>query len=350
MTNTVNRRGFLKAAAGTGAWLWAGAETRTAVAQATTVIPEVDKISVTIITDNYFDINASRHKIAKRFGRTPGSSPDDWGLHAEHGLAYHVETTAQGVTHSLLFDYGTDTHGVLRNLDLLQVNLKGLDALALSHGHWDHYLTLVNFLKAKRSILREGIPLYVGEDAFIERFSKEADGVVSMGRLDRAAIDALGTVRIVETTGPIALVPGAYFSGPIEMSTEYEQVAARMVMKRGEQFVQDLFPGERTVVLNVKGQGLVVLSGCAHRGIVNAVKHAQKITGIPRVHAVVGGFHLTGTRPEVIQRTVADMKAIGPSYIVPTHCTGFQAIQTFAKEMPEQFVFSAVGTRFTFGA
>ena len=218
-------------------------------------------------------------------------------------------------------------------------------------GHWDHYLTLVNFLKAKKSALREGTPLYVGEEAFIERFSREADGnVVSMGRLERSEIEALGCVRIVETKEPTALVPGAFFSGNIDMVTEYEKVAPRLVLKRGDQFVQDVFPGERAVVLNLKGGGLVVLSGCAHRGIVNAVKQAQKITGINRVHAVVGGFHLTGTRPEVIQRTVTDMKAIGPSYIVPTHCTGFQAIQTFAKDMPDQFVFSAVGTRFTFAA
>jgi 7,8-dihydropterin-6-yl-methyl-4-(beta-D-ribofuranosyl)aminobenzene 5'-phosphate synthase len=349
MTIQMNRRVFLRAAVGTGL-LVTGARPRSVMAQGTVAIPEADKISVTIVADNYFDINASPHKIAKRFGRTPGSSPDSWGLHAEHGLSYHVEATVNGAPHTFLFDYGTDTHGVLRNMELLKVSLNGLEALALSHGHWDHYLTLVNFLKAKRSVLREGTPLHVGEEAFIERFSKEADGVVSMGRLDKAEIEALGCVRVVETKEPTALVPGAFFSGPIEMTTEYEKVAARMVMKRGDQFVQDLFPGERAVVMNLKGAGLVVLSGCAHRGIVNAVKHAQKITGISRVHAVVGGFHLTGTRPEVIQRTVADIKAIGPSYIVPTHCTGFQAIQAFAKEMPEQFVFSAVGTRFTFGS
>lgn len=99
-------------------------------------------------------------------------------------------------------------------------------------------------------------------------------------------------------------------------------------------------------MLNAKGKGLVVVSGCAHRGIVNTVKHAQKMTGIEKVHAVVGGFHLTGAKPEVIQKTIADIKAIRPDYIVPTHCTGFEAISAFAREMPDQFILNTVGTRY----
>jgi 7,8-dihydropterin-6-yl-methyl-4-(beta-D-ribofuranosyl)aminobenzene 5'-phosphate synthase len=89
-----------------------------------------------------------------------------------------------------------------------------------------------------------------------------------------------------------------------------------------------------------------VLSGCAHRGIVNTVKHAQKTTGTEKVCAVIGGFHLTGAKPELIQRTIADMKAIHPEYIVPTHCTGFEAISAFAREMPDQLILNTAGTRY----
>ena len=102
------------------------------------------------------------------------------------------------------------------------------------------------------------------------------------------------------------------------------------------------------MVFNVRGKGLVVASGCAHRGIVNAVKQAQKISGIEKVYAVLGGFHLTGAKPEIIQRTIADIKTVGPDYIIPTHCTGFPAITAFAREMPDQFILSTVGTRFSF--
>ena len=111
--------------------------------------------------------------------------------------------------------------------------------------------------------------------------------------------------------------------------------------------MQETFIGEQAVILNAKGKGLVVLSGCAHRGIVNTVKQAQKMTGIEKVYAVMGGFHLTNAKPEVIQKTVADIKAINPEYIVPTHCTGFEAISAFAREMPDKFILNTVGTKYT---
>ena len=110
----------------------------------------------------------------------------------------------------------------------------------------------------------------------------------------------------------------------------------------------DNFIGEYAVVLNLKGKGLIVLVGCAHVGIVNIVKHAQKMTGIDKVHAVMGGFHLTGAKPELIRRTVADIKALNPDYIVPTHCTGYEAITVFEKEMPGQFILNSAGTRYLF--
>ncbi len=122
------------------------------------------------------------------------------------------------------------------------------------------------------------------------------------------------------------------------------------MIKRGEKLEQDNFIGEQGLVFNAKGKGLIVLSGCAHAGIVNTVKHAQKMTGIQKVHAVMGGFHLTGAKQEIIQRTIADIKAIGPDYIVPTHCTGYEAITAFQKEMPEQFVLNTSGTRYLFAA
>jgi 7,8-dihydropterin-6-yl-methyl-4-(beta-D-ribofuranosyl)aminobenzene 5'-phosphate synthase len=110
--------------------------------------------------------------------------------------------------------------------------------------------------------------------------------------------------------------------------------------------VQDDFIGEQAIVLNAKGKGLVVLSGCAHRGIVNTVRQAQKMTGIEQIHAVIGGFHLTGAKAESIQRTIVDIKAIHPDYIVPTHCTGFEAITAFAREMPDQFILNTSGTQY----
>jgi 7,8-dihydropterin-6-yl-methyl-4-(beta-D-ribofuranosyl)aminobenzene 5'-phosphate synthase len=185
----------------------------------------------------------------------------------------------------------------------------------------------------------------------IERYSKGPDGAVrSLSLLNRADIEALGVVKLVEIKTPTQIVPGAYSTGKIEMVTEYEKGQPPLVIKQGDHYIQDFFVGEQSIVMNLKGKGLIVLSGCAHRGIVNAVKQAQMISGIEKVHAVIGGFHLTGSKPEIIQKTIADIKALSPEYIVPTHCTGFQAITAFSKDMPEQFILSTVGTHFNFAA
>jgi 7,8-dihydropterin-6-yl-methyl-4-(beta-D-ribofuranosyl)aminobenzene 5'-phosphate synthase len=351
MVKEISRREFIKASAAAGLVLAGGdiLKGSGSIAHGAVRIQEADKATITIVTDNLYDVTVPSVKIAKRYVITPGEPIVNFGLHAEHGLAYQIETVVNGVTHSFLFDFGTDFPSVLRNMELLKIDFKSVEALVLSHGHWDHQLTLVDLLKAKRGIFRDGIPLYLGEEAFIERFSKGPRGVLSLGQLKREDIDALGFVKIREIKEPTAIVPGAHATGTIEMVTEYEKGQPPLVIKKGDQYSQDFFIGEQGVILNVKGKGIVVASGCAHRGIVNCMKQAQKITGVEKVHAVLGGFHLTGAKPEIVQRTIADIKAAQPEYVIPTHCTSFPAIAAFAKEMPDQFILSTVGTKFTFG-
>jgi 7,8-dihydropterin-6-yl-methyl-4-(beta-D-ribofuranosyl)aminobenzene 5'-phosphate synthase len=104
---------------------------------------------------------------------------------------------------------------------------------------------------------------------------------------------------------------------------------------------------EQAIVLNVEGKGLVILTGCGHQGIINTITYAQKLTQETRVYFVMGGFHLTGPLFEpLIDRTVAGMKKFSPQMIVPTHCTGWKAMSTFAKEMPNEFVLNSVGTKY----
>ena len=110
----------------------------------------------------------------------------------------------------------------------------------------------------------------------------------------------------------------------------------------------DDFRGEQALFFNLKGKGLVVLSGCAHAGIVNTVRHVQNISGIKKVHAILGGFHLINAEPERIWNTVADIQAIDPDIIVPTHCSGFEAVVAFSTSMPEAFTLNTAGTEYTF--
>jgi 7,8-dihydropterin-6-yl-methyl-4-(beta-D-ribofuranosyl)aminobenzene 5'-phosphate synthase len=351
MLKEMNRRDFLKATAATGAILMSNEllQGNLLQAQGKLRISEVDKIAITVITDNYYDMVRMNEKIAYRcpYSRQSVAPVLEDCLHAEHGLSYHIETTLNGSSHSCLFDFAADPQGVMKNMALLNIDLKKVEALGLSHDHYDHHAALVEILRSKKEEMRQGIPLYVGQEFFLGTFTRLPDGgLYDLLSLKRKDVENLGFVKIVETKDPTTIIPGAYLTGKIEMLTEYEKIPPIFVTMRAGKIVQEEFIGEQAVIFNVKGKGLVVLSGCAHRGIVNAIKQAQKMTGIEKVHAVIGGFHLTGAKPERIQKTIADIKAIAPQYIVPMHCTGFEAISNFALEMPEQFILNTVGTKY----
>ena len=347
MKDGMDRREFLELSIATGTLLVAGELTNTGVmAHGTTGVTEVDKLTIWVLTDNYYDTNRRESKITQRYRVVPGKS-----IHAEHGLSYYVETVINGKASVCMFDYGLDPLGVMNNITLLGLDIGKTGAFSLSHGHYDHFTGAVSILKQNHSRIAGGTPFYVGDEAFARRYSlrpgrSEYD---DLGQLNREAIEALG-LKIVEVKNPTQIIPGAYFTGNIERVTAYEKVAPNYLIKRGEKQERDDFRGEQALFFNVKGKGLVVLSGCAHVGIVNTVKHAQKVSDTDKIHAVMGGFHLINTKPEVIQNTVADIKAMKPEYIIPTHCTGFEAMVSFSREMPNEFILNTAGTKYTFGA
>lgn len=174
MSHEIHRRDFLKASAASVAAFMAGdlLKGENAVAQGITRIPEVDKLAITVIADNYYDTLRPSTTFATRHYIHPGTS-----LHAEHGLSYYIETVFNSKSHAFMLDYGLDLQGVTRNIDELKLDLTKIEALGLSHGHWDHWGNLLGMLKNRKGELREGIPLYVGEEAFAHRFSKRADGL-----------------------------------------------------------------------------------------------------------------------------------------------------------------------------
>ncbi len=350
----MNRREFLKTSAATGAVLMAGDVLKggATVAYGSVKIPEVEKLVITVITDNYYDTLRWHEKIARRSASVvPGVT-----IHSEHGLTYYIESVMNGKTNTLMFDFGWDFNGVTRNIELLNLDLGRLDALVLSHGHLDHFGNLIQILKYNRAKIHKGIPLYVGEEAYARRYVNlpvdryDPGGFHDLGQLNKDEIDSLGIVKMIEVKDPTPVVPGAYLTGNIERVTEYEKGSPILFIKRGDKRELDLFMGEQSLVFNVKGKGLVVASACAHSGIVNTVKHAQKMTGIDKVHAVIGGFHLIGAPMPKIQKTIADIKAINPDYIIPGHCAGWEAITGFEREMPKQFVLNMAGTRYVITA
>jgi 7,8-dihydropterin-6-yl-methyl-4-(beta-D-ribofuranosyl)aminobenzene 5'-phosphate synthase len=346
MDGSMSRRDFLRATAITGVIVLTSDFLKTSSwAEGVVNIPEAESITITVITDNYASTQEPNYKIAKRPARI--TSYLDNALHGEHGLAYQIETVVGGQSHSCLYDFASDAQGVMRNMKLLKIDPSKVEALGVSHPHWDHCYALMEILTTNKDKFRKGIPFYVGEQFFEGTYSKLPNGnVISLSALTRQDLEKLDLVRVVEVQEPTAIIPGAYLPGKVERVTEYEQIPASSLTKKGDDFVQEMFPGEQAIFLNAKGKGLVVLSGCAHRGIVNTVKQAQRMTGLQKVYAVMGGFHLTGAKREVIQKTVADIKAINPDYIVPTHCTGHEAIALLEKEMPDRFILNTAGTKY----
>ncbi len=344
MDGKLDRRDFLKVSMATGAMLLAGDELLNNVfAQSKPTFSEVDGLNITVITDNYFDGVRPHGLIGKRFRPTVERS-----LHAEHGLSYYVETLSGGKTSAFMFDYGVDPNPVMRNMELLGVKLEKLDGMGLSHGHWDHWGALEGILKAQGGKLRRGVPFYVGEEAFSERASVRSTTPTNLGSLKREAVESSGVLKIVEVNKPTEVMKGGYFTGQIERVTAYEKVPPTLLVKRNGKWQPDQFQGEQALFFNVKGKGLVILVGCAHPGVVNTIKHVQKITGVRKVHTVIGGFHLAGAKPDLVQKAVTDIKAVAPDYIVPCHCTGYEAITMLQQQMPKQFVLNTVGTKYVF--
>jgi 7,8-dihydropterin-6-yl-methyl-4-(beta-D-ribofuranosyl)aminobenzene 5'-phosphate synthase len=312
--------------------------------QAGIAIPEVDKLRVWTLTDNYYDALRPDSKITRRCRVVPGKS-----IHAEHGLAYFVETHVNRETNACMFDFGLDADGVMKNMEILDLDLGKTSAFALSHGHFDHWGGAVEILKQNRARIAKNAPFYTGEEAFLRRYTLRpgTKEIVDIGQLEKKDIETLG-LRVMEIKNPMQIIPGAWCTGNIERVTEYEKALPNLLVERNGQCETDDFKGEQALCFKVKSKGLVVLSGCGHAGIVNTVKHAQKITGINEVHAILGGFHLINAKPEVIRNTVDAIHAMKPDYIAPTHCTGFEALVAFNNRMPDEFILNTAGTQYTF--
>ena len=315
-------------------------------------LPEVDRVRVTSVVDNFVDNLLRDEGPAKRRPRQPRRA--DRCLCAEHGLAECVESERGGVSLPLLFDFGATPLVYLHNLALLLadygIDLASIRTLVLSHGHWDHYGGLLAFLEQKRQALPEDAHLYAGEDAFLARWNANvSSGRQDMGMLDEAAVRAF-EIGIVRVTGPRLVGGQALLSGEIARTTRYELPSPNARVVRGGQDELDALTGEQALVYHLRGKGLVVLTACGHAGVVNTVRHAREVTGVDKVHAIAGGFHLSGAPHERIAQTVEDIAAIEPDVVVPMHCTGIETIHALRERLPDRVVFNSAGTRYDFVA
>ncbi len=304
----------------------------------------VDRVEITTVIDNYVDVLLGNSDVVKRPALGSGKEIPTDTLVAEHGLCLLVTVHDAGNVRQCLFDTGYSPIGVLHNMDVLDIDGQGIEAVVISHAHMDHTGALHQLLQT----LPRPLTLVVHPGAFqAPRYIKRPDG--RLLRFPRTLVreDLLANnVNLVESKEPVLISDGHIMvTGEIERTTEFEKGLPGALMEKNGEMVPDPIADDQALAIHLKGKGLVVISGCSHSGIINTVTHARKLTGVARVHAVLGGFHLTGPAFEpIIERTISELKGIGPEVIVPMHCTGWRALERFAQEFPGRFVLNSVGS------
>jgi 7,8-dihydropterin-6-yl-methyl-4-(beta-D-ribofuranosyl)aminobenzene 5'-phosphate synthase len=267
-------------------------------------------------------------------------------LVAEHGFSALLTVTKAGRTRRVMFDAGLSVDGLSHNLHALQISIADVEAIVMSHGHFDHVGGL-------NGLIRDGgvsrLPMLVHPDFWLRRrIAIPGQEPFEMPTASRGAMGGAG-FEIIEGRTPSLLMDGSVLiTGEVDRTTDFEKgFPVHQALRDGAWTPDPLILDDQAVVANVRGKGLVVLTGCGHSGIVNIVRHAQKLTGETRVAAVVGGFHLNGpVFAPIIPATIEALQAIAPSMIVPGHCTGYEAVRAISLAMPEAFVVNSVGTRY----
>jgi 7,8-dihydropterin-6-yl-methyl-4-(beta-D-ribofuranosyl)aminobenzene 5'-phosphate synthase len=180
------------------------------------------------------------------------------------------------------------------------------------------------------------------------RLKLKEDVYLNLPVLDRADLEEKGVRFDLREQASTLADDLILIAGQVERVTEFEKGIVKLEAYLDGAWVPDPFWDDQAIAIKVKDKGLVVMGGCSHAGIINTVKHFCKVSQTEIVHAVLGGFHLTGADSELINTTVENMKEIDPEYIVPMHCTGWNAINIFATQMPEEFILNSAGTTYIF--
>lgn len=364
-TDGVNRRLFLQIA---GGGLAAALASTPLISKPRLAVPMVDELALQVVVDaaTFGPFLPNQALPGLRVERTSGGGGarmSRQSLMAEFGLSILARSKRGSETRQVIVDFGYSPEVLANNIALLGIDPGEIDAAVLSHGHLDHYGGFAGLFADDTAEDRK-LPLIVGgEETFCERIAMIGNPPPVMGALDRAELARAGLQARI-APDPLVLAGHAFTTGIIPLQG-FERAAIPTQMRPGVGCdLSRLSPGKRNVAqladdgehelatcYAVKNLGLVVIASCSHRGVLNSVRHAQAVSGISKVHAVVGGFHLVRPRTEdEARRTVAEFARIDPTYIVPMHCTGEVFIAEALRLMPDKVIRPYVGNTLVFGA
>ena len=316
-------------------------------------------VSVTVLVDNMASLIVKSNDFVHYFVEQP--------LLAEHGFAALVSLNDLGV--NVLWDGGFSQLALLENMKRMKIAPKIINKIALSHGHNDHTGAITEILRAI-SILPEPqtweanftmkefltladeahIPIIAHPAVFRERWEIQEDGVKAgpYSPPSRAEWEAAGG-RMVLSTDPLQLYEGCWTTGAIPQDhKKNSRKSSGAFYREGAELIPDDIDDDQSLIINIKDKGLVILSGCAHSGIVKTVRYAQEISGVKKIHAVLGGFHLANRSSDEIEQTASELRNINPDFIIPSHCTGINALSRFFDQFPQEFICGVVGATYLF--
>ncbi len=316
----------------------------------------VDSLHITTLIDNVSDMLLQDQGPAKRAGFGDGNPPTldaafidgplvDVPL-AEHGFSALVTATKGDREHRVLFDAGITPDGLAENARRLDIDLKDIEVIVLSHGHFDHTTGLDGFVRA---VGRANLPVMIHPEFWSQRrVAIPGREPFELPSTSKSALKGAG-FEIIEERQPSFLFENSLLiTGEVDRTTEFEKgFPIHQALRGGEWQPDPLILDDQALIAHVRDKGLVVLTGCGHSGIVNIVRYAQKLTGVDEVYAVLGGFHLSGPVFEpIIEQTCEALAAFAPEVVVPAHCTGWRATHALAASLPDAFIPNSVGTRF----
>jgi len=261
----------------------------------------------------------------------------NYGVLGEWGLSILIE--ADGNKILMYTGMGIST---VYNADHMGIDLTGISTIILSHGHADHTGGLLDVLKKIK-----GATVIAHSDIWTPKYvqrSKDDFHYIGMP-FTRKELESHGA-RFIFSDKPVSIAEHITTTGEIEMLTDYEQIDGNMFVKDDGRMLPDKLADDLALVIDTE-YGLMVILGCAHSGLINNLRHAQKITGKEHIYAVIGGTHLFSANEERIRRTVADLKDMGIQKLGVSHCTGFAASARLAQAFPEAFFLNNAGTRLT---